>query len=1010
MAERRMDVVVRVSTDAREAAADLRAYADEVERIGASGAEAAEGLQGAAEASAQLGEAGREAGQGINEDLGDAPELSEKMSDGFKSAAASLAALVSIEGLRRFVGYLLEAGQHARELQQRLEFTTGGPQAAAEQLKALGGTAAELGESLDEVARAYALLGRDTSGPEQAGALFEELAKVAKDAQVGIGETVAAWRTAKEAGLAFTSDAVTGYANIAAASGKTLTEIVGAVAEAAEGNYAALEDFGIGVREGGDRLVVDFRGQSVEIRNDAETLIEKLQEIGNVDFAGANAAGMKETTSAMDKLAAAVEALAAQMAQDSGLVGGMESLGGGLDDVTIALAQAQAQAGEAGPFFRAFGKTLDWLSGPASAVTLNLDDVGEGSEWLLGKLAALIRQVNGVGETAQQAGPPVQTLAQIMKEIGPKAQDSAARVEGLDAKLQALGVNVKDLNAQAQDTAGAFDAFDAMIRSSDVSGGGMVLGLEAALRRVSEADLPRVAQAWEAARVAGQITSEQYAAGVAQIEARLKTLPAAIDPIEAAFTDLGVSSQADLDALAAKARAAFEVIASGQVPLARLQEAFDAYAEAAAAANNGVVPAAVRAEAAQRGLAVALDATGNAAGRARNASRGAAGALDAQASASGRATKAQAEHSAALSKGEQRLAASKSAQAAEAAEIARANAIKAASWEQVNAAQITYGQWADRTGSADAQRLGSQQALATAVGQQSEKVRELSLALADAQAKNAQFAAGQDAFGAAELSQKLAAAKVEAEQLKAQLAAIPGQPVTPEVDDSEIKGVKKEIDALDGVTTYSQHAVKSNVPEVAADIQSLDGKNTTSTHTIVVKKVETNNAGGVVGLGALLRHDGGSIFRRPAWSLVPGVGHTDSVPAGLPTGAYVLRQAATRYYGPLLKRLNRGGLVNTLLTPGERWFAPTVVRRHGTPFFEALNRLEVPRAELSAALSGSLARFNAGGSVGGATVTAGAQDVVKVELSVGRTQVKMQSARDQAQSLVRALSELQRGR
>jgi len=52
---------------------------------------------------------------------------------------------------------------------------------------------------------------------------------------------------------------------------------------------------------------------------------------------------------------------------------------------------------------------------------------------------------------------------------------------------------------------------------------------------------------------------------------------------------------------------------------------------------------------------------------------------------------------------------------------------------------------------------------------------------------------------------------------------------------------------------------------------------------------------------------GGSVFQRPTWSKVPGIGNQDSVPALLQAGSFVVRKAASQSYGDgLMSRLVRG--------------------------------------------------------------------------------------------------------
>ena len=149
--------------------------------------------------------------------------------------------------------------------------------------------------------------------------------------------------------------------------------------------------------------------------------------------------------------------------------------------------------------------------------------------------------------------------------------------------------------------------------------------------------------------------------------------------------------------------------------------------------------------------------------------------------------------------------------------------------------------------------------------------------------------------------------------------------------------------------------------------------------------------------------------------MVPGIGDRDTVPAALPVGSFVLRKRATNFYGSLLQRLNTGGMVNTLLTPGERVFSPLQVRRIGPGLLDRLNSLSIPRDALQARLDGLMApvrRFAGGGMVSGAAggaAGAGVTDTININLSAGARTVRLQGARDQAVALADVLREMQRG-
>jgi hypothetical protein len=64
---------------------------------------------------------------------------------------------------------------------------------------------------------------------------------------------------------------------------------------------------------------------------------------------------------------------------------------------------------------------------------------------------------------------------------------------------------------------------------------------------------------------------------------------------------------------------------------------------------------------------------------------------------------------------------------------------------------------------------------------------------------------------------------------------------------------------------------------------------------------------------------GGSVFRNPNWSKVPGAGDQDTVPALLQAGSFVVRKSASRLYGDsimaALARFAIGGIAQAILSP-----------------------------------------------------------------------------------------------
>ncbi|MGC9185210.1 MAG: hypothetical protein ACP5GC_07165, partial [Thiomonas sp.] len=129
-----------------------------------------------------------------------------------------------------------------------------------------------------------------------------------------------------------------------------------------------------------------------------------------------------------------------------------------------------------------------------------------------------------------------------------------------------------------------------------------------------------------------------------------------------------------------------------------------------------------------------------------------------------------------------------------------------------------------------------------------------------------------------------------------------------------VDDVRQRVEVLGKLQTESRHIVQSNAADVRREIDGLQGRNTTSTHTITVRQVEARAGGGLV--GSLLRRftGGGKV-------LGPGTETSDSIPAMLSRGEFVIRAAAVRKFGenffanlnagfmPPMPRFAAGGLV-----------------------------------------------------------------------------------------------------
>lgn len=179
------------------------------------------------------------------------------------------------------------------------------------------------------------------------------------------------------------------------------------------------------------------------------------------------------------------------------------------------------------------------------------------------------------------------------------------------------------------------------------------------------------------------------------------------------------------------------------------------------------------------------------------------------------------------------------------------------------------------------------------------------------------------------------------------------------------------------VPTEATHTPRPDLSQYRAAVSELT-RPTSSTHTVYVRKVYTNAQGGLI---QQLAEGGQAVaagFKRMSGRIFgPGTDTSDSVPALLSHGEFVIRAAS--------------------------------VRQFGEGFFAALNAGFLP----------PMPRFAAGGAVSNAVAqtalsagdsSAAKRDIVDLRFHIGGKPHTVQSSRDTAMQLAQALRELSRGR
>jgi len=188
--------------------------------------------------------------------------------------------------------------------------------------------------------------------------------------------------------------------------------------------------------------------------------------------------------------------------------------------------------------------------------------------------------------------------------------------------------------------------------------------------------------------------------------------------------------------------------------------------------------------------------------------------------------------------------------------------------------------------------------------------------------------------------------------------------------------------ALSAPTSH-EHTVRANTSAAESAIDKLE-RDTHSTHTVYVRKVERDAAGGLVGAvqrfatgGQALADRAAAAYRRMSGRISgPGTATSDSIPAMLSAGEYVIKTASVRRFGQaLFDSLNAGYLPPALMPP--------VALATGGPALAGL--FDNPSS------------------------SQGARDTVDINLHIGSQTLPLQGSRATASALAGALRQLSRG-
>ena len=146
-----------------------------------------------------------------------------------------------------------------------------------------------------------------TGSTQEASIAFDLIERFAATTPFDINEVTQSFIKLKALGLDPSESALRSYGNTASAMGKSLDQMIEAVADAATGEFERLKEFGIRASTQGDEVKFTFQGVTTTVKNNAEEISGYLQSIGNNQFGSAMVDQMKNLGPAFSNLSAAIQ-------------------------------------------------------------------------------------------------------------------------------------------------------------------------------------------------------------------------------------------------------------------------------------------------------------------------------------------------------------------------------------------------------------------------------------------------------------------------------------------------------------------------------------------------------------------------------------------------------------------------------------------------------------------------------------------------------------------------------
>ena len=165
-----------------------------------------------------------------------------------------------------------------------------------------------------------------TGSAEKANMAMLGIQEFAKNTPFSVAEITQSFIKLKALGIEPTEASLESFGNTSSAMGKSLDQMIEAVADAATGEFERLKEFGIKASKQGDQVKFTFQGVTTTVKNSSEDITGYLESIGKTNFAGAMIKQMDTLNGKTSVLGDSVDALIVKLAADSSGSKGMLDL------------------------------------------------------------------------------------------------------------------------------------------------------------------------------------------------------------------------------------------------------------------------------------------------------------------------------------------------------------------------------------------------------------------------------------------------------------------------------------------------------------------------------------------------------------------------------------------------------------------------------------------------------------------------------------------------------------